>query len=385
MLYYDAPDPGPGPANRGTTMRWKTDCRHYAGDRPCPVRPACRGCPAYAPWRRRWLVIKLAARGDVLRTTPLALAVKQQRPGAQVTWLTDPGAAPLLRHNPSIDRLLEYGPGTTAQLLAERFDAAVCLDKEPRAAALASVVRARAKYGFGWGADGGLRSLHRRSDILLDLGLSDDLKFRRNGKSYQRLAIEACGLRPARQPYQYVVTAEERARAGRLLRRASGGRGAPLIGLNLGTGRAFPTKAWPEAHFIALARAVRRARLGAVVLLGGPDEAGAVRRLRAAIPGATAAAPSLDLRDFAAVIGGLDVVVSADSLAMHLGIALRRKVVALFGPTCSQEIDLYGRGVKIAAAAACAPCYRAWCRDRRCMEGIKPAAVLEALRRLLAR
>ena len=42
----------------------------------------------------------------------------------------------------------------------------------------------------------------------------------------------------------------------------------------------------------------------------------------------------------------MDVVVCSDTLGMHLAIALKKKIVVLFGPTCPQEIDLYGRGVK---------------------------------------
>ena len=35
--------------------------------------------------------------------------------------------------------------------------------------------------------------------------------------------------------------------------------------------------------------------------------------------------------------------------------------VVLFGPTCAQEIDLYGQGGKLISNIACAPCYRRHC------------------------
>ena len=41
-----------------------------------------------------------------------------------------------------------------------------------------------------------------------------------------------------------------------------------------------------------------------------------------------------------------DIVVSGDSLGMHMAIGLKKWVVAWFGPTCHQEIDLYDRGAK---------------------------------------
>ena len=48
-----------------------------------------------------------------------------------------------------------------------------------------------------------------------------------------------------------------------------------------------------------------------------------------------------------------DVVISGDSLGMHMAIALSKHVVAWFGPTSPQEIDLYDRGVKLLADRLC--------------------------------
>jgi heptosyltransferase-2 len=365
-------------------MTWRTDCRHFEGDRPCRISRQCRGCPGYQAWKGRCLIIKLAARGDVLRTTPLGLALKQTEPNLQLTWLTDPDAAPLLEHNGSIDRLLCYGPDSLAQLSAESFDRIICLDKEPRAAGLASILEADRKSGFGWDPLGCLIPLDRNSRHIYDLGLSDRLKFKVNQKSYQQLVIEAAGLEYRRQPYQYRLTGEETEWAGRYLKKLLGKKaGLPLIGLNTGVGRAFPTKAWPERHFISLAREIRRRKMGLALVLGGPDEKSLVAEIARAAPGAFAVSCGLTLRQFGALVSRLDLLVSADSLAMHLGIALERKVVALFGPTCSQEIDLYGRGEKLSAGADCAPCYRRECPETKCLSGLEPERVLGSVARCL--
>ena len=39
------------------------------------------------------------------------------------------------------------------------------------------------------------------------------------------------------------------------------------------------------------------------------------------------------LMDFAALIGLCDILVTSDSLALHIGVALKKYVVTLFGPT----------------------------------------------------
>lgn len=52
------------------------------------------------------------------------------------------------------------------------------------------------------------------------------------------------------------------------------------------------------------------------------------------------------------------LIVTGDTLALHLAIALKKLVVTFFGSTCHQEIDLYGRGQKLIADVHCVPCYK---------------------------
>jgi heptosyltransferase-2 len=91
-----------------------------------------------------------------------------------------------------------------------------------------------------------------------------------------------------------------------------------------------------------------------------------------------------ELMDFCALVSNVDALVSGDTLAMHIAIALRVPVVALFGPTVSQEIELYGRGSKIKTSIDCAPCYRRSCdRTPNCMDAIGAEVVFEALEETL--
>jgi heptosyltransferase-2 len=56
------------------------------------------------------------------------------------------------------------------------------------------------------------------------------------------------------------------------------------------------------------------------------------------------------------------VVVTSDSLALHLAVALRRRVVAFFYPTSAAEIELCGRGVKIVGEGRSYCSYEQVCR-----------------------
>ena len=89
------------------------------------------------------------------------------------------------------------------------------------------------------------------------------------------------------------------------------------------------------------------------------------------------------LREFAGFLSFLDLVVSYDSLTMHLALALDKMTVVLFGSTSPQEIELYGQGQKIFAGVDCSPCFKAQCSDMKCMEAISAQDVYQAVVKLV--
>jgi heptosyltransferase-2 len=59
----------------------------------------------------------------------------------------------------------------------------------------------------------------------------------------------------------------------------------------------------------------------------------------------------VSLEVFAAVIGQLRAIITADTLAMHLAIAQRIPSVSFFAPTSAAEINTFGRGLKVVSTA----------------------------------
>ena len=123
-----------------------------------------------------------------------------------------------------------------------------------------------------------------------------------------------------------------------------------------------------------------------ILLLGSEPERARNEAIRQGIgPAAVDTGANNSLHDFAGLIGQCDLVVTSDTLGMHLAIGLKRRVVALFGSTCHQEIDLFGRGVKVVTDFECSPCYLQTCPLKvTCMDDLSAvrvyAACLEALR-----
>ena len=59
-----------------------------------------------SPAPRRILIVRLSALGDVVMASGLIPALRQRYPGAEISWLTEAPAAPLLRHNPRLKDVL---------------------------------------------------------------------------------------------------------------------------------------------------------------------------------------------------------------------------------------------------------------------------------------
>ena len=330
-------------------------------------------------------MIKLGATGDVLRTTPLLPALRRAHPDAQITWLTRPAAVELLADLEELDRVLPLDVESLAHLPAERFDQLICLDKEPAATGLAARIEATKKRGFVMDASGALRAAHPGSEYALQLGLDDELKFHRNEKSYQQLCFDIAGLPFQGEDYRLRLRDEHREAGKRRLADAGAGPEERLVGLNVGAGAVFAYKAWRPDGFAELAERVsRQLGLRCVLLAGERDEAPA-REVSASCE-----VPLLDpgrtdsLAEFAAIVERCAAVVTGDTLAMHLALATKRPVVAIFGSTCPQEIELYGRGEKIVPKIDCHPCYRRDCdRTPTCADAVGVEQVFSALRRVL--
>jgi len=326
--------------------------------------------------------------GDVLRTTPLLRGLRRAYPGCHITWLTEPNVVPMLVGIAEIDRLMAYGYDTVLQLRHETFDQLYCFDKEAKATALAMDIQAAERIGFGMSPYGNVMPLNPNSEYTFELGINDDLKFRQNTKTYPELVFECAGL-PYPDGQEYILPdLSAEVAAGREFLSALGVAPDSLkIGLNTGAGDVFATKKWTEAGYAELSDLMTE-RLGArVLLLGGPAEAERNARIAArAVHPPVDAGTHHTIRHFSGIVGNLDLMVTGDTLAMHIAIGLRIPVVVILGATCHQEIELYGRGAKIVADCDCGPCYLSTCpKEITCMQLVPALKVFDAAAHLLHR
>jgi len=364
------------------------DCRHFLGFKPCPFRRECKDCPHFSPFGTRILIVKLAAMGDVLRTTPLLHGLRRAYAPCHITWLTDPSVVSMLQGIQEIDRLLPYTCETVLGLENESFDRLFCFDKEPKATALAMKIRAEHKIGFGMSPFGNVMPLNRESEYAFELGINDPLKFRVNTRTYPELLFECAGL-PYPEPQEYIFPdfSAEIAEAAEYLQQLGVQATDLKVGLNTGAGDVFATKKWTEEGYVQLANRLTEELEAKVLLLGGPGEIERNRRIAAAARSPLIHTGNANpIRKFTGIVGNCSLLVTGDTLAMHLAIGLRVPVLVILGATCHQEIELYGRGAKIISDFQCSPCYLSACpKEITCMDATSADLVFDAATKLLQR
>lgn len=366
------------------------DCRYYLGDRPCIWHKkegvVCQ-CEHYSAPTKKIALIKLDAMGDVLRTTCLLPGLKAASPESWITWITRAESMPLIKNNPYVDEGIPYGPESLLTLSTRKFDQVINLDAGKISSALATLSKADEKTGFLMHERGYVYATNEAAEEWLGMGVFDNLK-KANRRTYQDvmcsiLAIPATGMR-----YVLRLTPEEEQAGDRHLEDLGVDLGKKIIGIHTGGGGRWTQKQWLEEKFIELIERMNRefGQEVVILLLGGPQEREQNRRILSKVNGSVVdAGCDNTARQVGALISCCSVVLSGDSLAMHLALAMGRRVVVLFGPTSHAEIELFGLGEKVFADLDCLVCYKQVCDCKpNCMELITIDMVKQAILRQLS-
>ena len=321
------------------------------------------------------LIVKIGAVGDVLRTTSLLQGLKEHFPGNPIWWVTSQGGMELLKNNPFIGKIILWDDGGFTDLAASAYFRIIILEEDEEVCRFASGLTGE-KVGYIW-KDGKVVPTSSAAEwhAMSALGKkprNDELK-KANRKTWQRIMQEIVGIRPKQFDTLLYLTAQEKAFGDGFAKKNGIEKDDLVIGVNTGAGGRWPLKILSEEKTIELIEKIKNElhpkeinnsknkktkKQIKIILLGGPEEAGRNKRIAFGVSGVIDAGCDNDLRQFASIVNICDVVVTSDSLAMHIAIALRKMVVAFFAPTSSAEIELYGMGEKVVPRGGCVCCYK---------------------------
>jgi len=361
-----------------------SSCRHFSGYKPCTKNSSCdENCPSKSIPSTYLLIVHLGAIGAVVRATSLLKAMKRKYPGSHIVWVTDAPCEQLLKNHPLIDRVLTTKNEDLLSLSALEFDVAFVIDKSLKAAGVLSHTQADQVFGFQVDPRGGaILPATPAAEELWGLGLDNHKKFFVNQKPETQLMIEALELGPfMRDEYFLPLVANENTEARK--RHHEWKQSAKLVlGINTGCSAVIPYKKLSVAFQREIIQKIQVLfKDVSIVLLGGPEDTERNQQIGEGLRVIQSATTS-GLRDGLVSVAACDVVLTGDSLGMHMAIAQQKHVVAWFGPTCAHEIDLYERGEIVLTKAPCAPCWKRLCdKPTLCYDQVSIVEIIAALQR----
>lgn len=372
-------------------MEIRDTCRFFRGNIPCwrhkeDIKVHCGNCPFYEKIETKILIIKLASAGDVLRTTFILPPLKKKYKNSHIIWITSDEASLLLLNNNYIDEVWNYSLETFSYLLPMEFDLVICLDNDRKSCALSEIARGKEKLGFGLNKFGVIYPYTPSAKKWYLMGLFDDIK-KANTETYQKIMSDICKIEFDDFKPIINLTEEEIKFKEKFVQTKKIKTNYLKIGLNTGAGERWEKKRWKKENFLKLITLIdRHLKNYQILLYGGPEEVEINKYLlkNSKIKLIDTGCDNT-LREFVALIDICDIMITGDTLALHIALSLNKKVIALFGPTSYAEIELGHRGGrKLFADMSCLVCYKLKCKlSPDCMDGIKPESILCAMKEIL--
>lgn len=277
-------------------------------------------------------VSKTVSLGDVLRCTVILEPLKEKYPNSQITWLVSNEAVPLLSFNPYIDRLLIWDEFIPYVLMREKYDIVINLEKINGIGALTDMIDAWEKIGFRFDSQTGDFDTYMQSIIAKDY-IKDKAGKGERG-IWQKVMVSMIGADWKGQEYSlgYKPKSKE----------------IYDVGLNFYVGKKWPSKAMSEHRWKELEAMLKKNNMSVSWQEGMND-----------------------LYEYMDWINSCRLIITCDSLGLHLALAFKKKLVALFGSTDYKEIYFYDRGVVLVPQAPydCLPCYLPQCKqEKKCLD-----------------
>ena len=339
----------------------------------------------------------MSALGDVVHTLPALTALRRAYPAAQITWLIEEPAAPLVSGHPALNRVLTWPRRRFSQALFSRHwtDAVRILHsflKELRSTHYDLVIdfqalfksgiwvllaQSRRKVGFGRGMD------HSEGSQLFLTEHVPAVSMEVHALERGLMLLESIGIPRGPVVYDLAVDSDSRAKVDELLGADAAGFRERLVVMHPMT--RWPTKCWAPDRFAAVADALTQ-RGCQVVFTGSLQDRKELdtifQKLRHP---ALRLDGKLDLKGLVALLQQARVAVTTDTGPMHMAAAVGTPVIAVFGPTAPNRTGPYGdRHRVIRSGVACSPCFSRTCRssvaeEMACMKRIRSEEVTEAV------
>ena len=336
----------------------------------------------------RILIVNVNWIGDVIFSTPFIKAVRQAHPDSYVACLLHPRCVEILKDNPRIDEIIVYDEeGAHRSLLGKlkliinlkkkKFDTAFILHRSFTKALITFLAGIKERIGYP--------TKHRSVFLTKAVEISDEEAPHK--VEYFLDIARASGINARDIAYEFFIKDSDRQRASQFLKE-NGVLDKDLL-VALCPGGNWGMKRWPKENFAKLGDLFIE-KLGAKVVISGAKKdvslAEDIKKMMKGKP--VISCGKTTLKELGALLERVDLAVANDTGPMHLAVAMKTNVVALFGPTSPRLTGPYGPGSYrvIWKNEECdVPCYDVSCAENRCMALITVEEVFKEAKSMLTR
>ena len=302
---------------------------------------------------KKILFIQLSALGDTILAIPTVRAIRQYFPQAEITFLASPTNLTYLQHCPYIDRQIEFRyplHQMIRRIRKDRFDCVIDLEHWSRFSAILAYTTG-ALHLMGFNAAHQYRH-YLFSDIVQHIpGKHEVLNF---------LSIaQLMGCDTEDISLAVWIDETEREWCRNLLAQEHIIPSDMLIVLHPEAGRrGEPRRRWLLDHYVELIDTLTVRYDAQIVLTGAPDEVGVtewiVERTKCKVVNLSG---KTKVNQLAAVFDRADLVISGNCGPMHLAAATGTPVIAIHGPTNSDQWGPWSeKSTCLEATLPCSPC-----------------------------
>jgi ADP-heptose:LPS heptosyltransferase len=280
-----------------------------------------------------------------------------------------------------VDHVYIFDTASLLILQQMQFDYVMNVDKSQQSCALLNNLDSKNKLGFGLNSDGKIIPVNEGANYNYRLGMDDHFKFKVNQRTGQDYLAETFELDYGRDEYVFELTGEEKQFIEKYKKEVGIKKKDKVIGFNTGCSELYPNKKMTIEQHVYLIKKLLKKKYK-VVLLGGPEDTQRNEEIYSHFNGKIISTPTMEgLRRGICYESIPDIIVTGDSLGMHIAIALKKFVIAWFGVSCWTEIDLYDHGVKLFQEELfCSPCWKKVCPyNLECIEMIDLDSIISAV------
>ena len=334
---------------------------------------------------KKILVIRLDRIGDMVMTTPIFRALKENWPDVQITVLTNPVNKNIVINNPFIDCILVYDREnehksfnsrlTFFRSIRERkFDLVIdpYLDYELKTSFITRFVGNRFRLGFEFAGRGIFYNIRYHPNVF---PLSAE---KRHMIDYYLDLVTCLGVDTKKRQPEIFLSSDEKEKAYKLLEKAGVNPENRIIGIH--PGGHYESQRWPIREFAAISDYLIASNSIQVILFAGREEKQLMSEFKDYAVKTPIVLEDLSLREFMSTLSHCSLFLCNNSGPLHIATALNIPTVSTMGPTIPYHWWPYGKNhIVLRKDLDCSPCKKGICETHECMKLIQANDFLSAV------